>query len=471
MKIDKRLILFFALSLIILGCQPSQIHLRTYNEDNGAIFIYLQPCPEEAERLKFSIESLYAVRTDGKEIPLNLSISDIKGLEMKRQRKIASNYIPEGSYNGLSIKIKKATLMVEDGEANLIVPEEPVRIDFPFTINKRETILLSLSFRYNESIKNGITFYPYFIPYIPDRPIVNLTGYVTNTGSDSIAVFDKRSGQVTSYILTGLEPKGMAINQTERRLYVSLSGEDAIGVIDILSGEVVNRFKLNSGDRPEEIALALDGRYLLSVNSGSNTVSIIDPRSLIEVGRISVGNEPISLLIDCSGRKAYIFNKGSNTISIIDIPNRAVFTTISTPDHSPFRGEFNKKCDRLYISYERSPYLSVINTSTLSEVKRIFVGIGISSLKVDKRTDMLYVGKKFDRRVEIYDPFSLIPVDFLDVGSGVGHITIDDEEKRLIFLLPASSILKIVDIVSKKTMSEMDVGDNPYWVAVMGERR
>lgn len=469
MKVDKALTFLIGVLFIISGCQPNQVYLKKYEED-GALFVYLQPCPEESERLRFSIEAISALRSDGTEIPLNLHLLEIKGSEMKRQRRLASNYLPEGSYTGLSVKIKEALLKVEEGEANLLIPETPVKIDFPFNIPKKKAVLISLSFRYAESIRDRINFLPLFTVYIPDRPLLNLTGYVSSYGSDSVSVFDKRSGHVTSIILTGRGPKGMALNPTENKVYIALSEDDGIDVVDIPSGEVINRFRLNVGDRPEEVSLTPDGRFLLSVNNGSNTVSIIDPHSLIELERLKVGNEPNSLFIDCKGKRAYVFNKGSNTISVLDIPNRALSFTITTQDHGPLRGHFNKKCDRFYVFFERSPYMSVIDSATLVELKKIYVGMGVSALKVDIRTDMLYVGKRYERRVDIYDPFSLIPVEYLDVGGGINFITIDNDEKRLYFLLPERRILKIIDIVSKKTYAEMDVGEDPFWVSVMGEK-
>jgi len=69
----------------------------------------------------------------------------------------------------------------------------------------------------------------------------------------------------------------MALDQRTKRAYVALSGEDEVDVIDVANGEVVDRIKLSGGDRPRELALTPDGRTLLVVNTGSNTVSIIDP--------------------------------------------------------------------------------------------------------------------------------------------------------------------------------------------------
>ncbi len=65
-----------------------------------------------------------------------------------------------------------------------------------------------------------------------------------------------------------------------------------IEVIDLQSHTIINRIRMNTGDKPSEAALTPDGRTLLVVNGGSNTVSFIDPASNFETSRINVGNRP-----------------------------------------------------------------------------------------------------------------------------------------------------------------------------------
>ncbi len=454
----------------LLACQTSLSSLKPPLEEEGEVYLYIQPFPQEAERLRFTIENIYAVSGDGREIPLDLRMREVKSSETRRQRLLAHAQLPPGPYMGLSFKVKNAILKVEDGEAALLVSEIPARLDFPFSVVRKKAYVISLTFKYGESVSGGIRFNPVFSALIPSKPIVNLTGYVTNTDSNNITVFDKKLGQAVGVIATGKGPAGMALDQRLRRLYVALSGEDAIEVIDVTGGEIINRVRLNQGDRPQELALTPDGRFLLAANAGSNTVSFIDSISLFELGRVNVGNGPHSILIDPStGRRAYVFNRLSATISVLDIPNRGMVTTLST-DPGPLRGQFNRRGDRLYVIHELSSFLTVIRLSTLSAERRFQVRTGMNSIKVDARTDLVYLGRKNDLVVEVYDPSSFVSVDMVRTGGTIAHMAMDGEENHLYLVNEDTKSLMVNSLVSKRSVYEIDVGEHPYWVVVMGER-
>ena len=462
--------MFSALCIFALvGCQAATSRLRPPLEEEGEVYLYIQPYPQEAERLRFSIEGMSAVSDDGREFPLEVSLREIRPNDLRRQRLLASGKVPPGLYTGFSIKTKKAILKGEEGEAELLVPDEPVRTDFPFNVIRKRAYIILLTFKYEGSI-SGVSFIPTFSAFVPAKPIISLAGYVTNTGSNNITVFDKRLGQAVGVIATGRGPAGMALDQRLRRVYVALSGEDAVEVIDVTMGEIINRARLSQGDRPQELALTPDGRLLLVVNAGSNTVSFIDANSFFELGRVNVGNGPHSILIDPNtGRRAYVFNTLSSTISILDIPNRRIVTALST-DPSPLRGQFNRRGDRLYVIHELSNYLTVIDPSSLSTLRRFQVRIGATSIKVDNRTDLVFIGRKNDITAEVYDPLSFVPVDIIRTGGTIGYMTIDGEENNLYLVNEGKKSLMVNNLVRKKMVYEIDVGESPYWVVVMGER-
>jgi YVTN family beta-propeller protein len=457
--------LFFGL----LGCQASLTGLKPPLEEEGEVYLYIQPFPQEAERLRFTLEEAFAVSGDGKEIPFKVSLAELKATDLRRQRLLAHGRLQPGLYIGLSFKVKKAILKVEEGEASLLLPERPVRIDFPFTVDRKRAQVISLTFRYEESIIGGVSFSPSFSVVTPAKPISSLAGYVTNKASHNITVFDKKLRQVVGVIATGAEPAGMALDQRLKKVYVALSDEDAIEVIDVVSQEVTDRIRLESGDRPQELALTPDGRSLLVINNGSNSVSFIDPISLFELTRINVGNGPNSILIDSRGRRAFVFNTLSSTITVLDIPLKAVVTTLST-DPGPLRGQFNRRGDRLYVIHEFSSFLTVIDPTSLSVIRRFPVRMGMNAIKVDPIADWVYLGRKNEVVVEVYDPFSFVSVDVIRTGGTIAYMAIDGEENNLYLVNPDLKRLMASNLVSKKIIYEIDVGEDPYWVVLMGER-
>lgn len=457
------------LLFFLSGCQASLTGLRPPLEEEGEVYLYIQPFPQEAERLRFTLEEVSAVSGDGKEIPFTVSLTELKAPDLRRQRLLAHGRLEPGPYVGLSFKVKKAILKVEEGEASLLLPERSVRIDFPFTVNRKRAQVISLIFRYEGSVIGGFSFSPSFSVVTPAKPISSVVGYVTNRASHNITVFDKKLRQVVGVIATGAGPAGMALDQRLKKVYVALSGEDAIEVVDVIAQEIINRIRLETGDRPQDLALTPDGRFLLVVNNGSNTVSFVDSISLFELTRINVGNGPNSILIDSRGKRAFVFNTLSSTITVLDIPSKAVITILSI-DPGPLRGQFNRRGDRLYVIHEFSSFLTVIDPTSLSVIRRFPVRMGMSSIKVDTMTDLVYLGRKNDVVVGIYDPLAFVSVDVVRTGGTIPYMAIDGEENNLYLVNPELKRLMVSNLVSKRIIYEIDVGEEPYWVALMGER-
>lgn len=348
----RKWILAFLLPLFLSGCAGKAVR-GTPPAGERTAFVYVQPFPRGAERLAFSLERVSAVREDGAEFPFSLSLQEISGDRMTRERLLASADLPPGRYLSLSIKVKKASLDTGKGKADLRVPEEPAKIPFPFTVARDAGVVLSLEYDHVGSLREEFSFSPAFSCSVPAKLNPAVVGLVTTPRANRITVFDKVSGRVAGVVLGGRGPSGIVLDRRLTKAYVALSGEDSIGAVDLLSYRFTDKSRLRGGDDPREIALSADGTSLLVANAGSNTVSIVDPRSLQEKGRILVGSSPRSVLADPGGGRAYVFNTLSDTISVIDIPAKTVSATVST-DPRPLRGQLNRRGDLLYVIHESS---------------------------------------------------------------------------------------------------------------------
>ena len=94
----------------------------------------------------------------------------------------------------------------------------------------------------------------------------------------------------------------------------------------------------------------------------------------------------------------------------------------------------------------------------------------MNSIKVDPRTDFVYLGRKNDIVVEAYEPNSFVPVDIVKTGGTIAYLVVDGEENNLYLVNADMKSLLVSSLVSKRTVYEIDVGDEPYWVTVMGEK-
>lgn len=458
--------------LPLLGCQATASRLRGLGplENDGEVYLYLEPYPRGSERLAFALESAAAVASDGTAVPLELSLAEVSATSASWQRLLARGRLAPGPYRGFLLKVKRATLDTEGTVSDLLVPAEPVRVDASFAVVRRKAALLRVWFRPAESVSKGFAFTPAFSAGIGESPLGDLVGYCSNTAWDNLTVFDKRARRVVGVLPTGRGPAGLAIDPLRRRAYVALSGDDQVAILDVQSGEEIARIQLRPGDGPQELGLTPDGKLLVVVNTRSGTAAFLDPQATMELSRVRTGDEPGSLLIDRSGRRAYVLNRRSASLTVLDLANRAVVSTAGT-DPEPLRARLDRAGTRLYLLAAGSSYLTVFSLPGLSVSKRVLVGLGASALEVDPRTDFVYVGGRDDDQLRVFEPASLLPMRRFELPGPAALTAIDDANDALFSVVPSRRLVAANDLVSGRSLGTMEVGEDPYQVSLVGERR
>ena len=301
-------------------------------------------------------------------------------------------------------------------------------------------------------------------------PLVELLGFATDTGSDSVTVFDKHTWQVVAVLPTGRDPRGIALDRLQSRLFVALGGADEVASYDLVTGDEIGRARLQPGDAPQEVALSVDGRVLVTTNSGSNSASFVDPSGLVELGRARTGIRPTALLMDRQGRRAYAFNQGSNSITALDVAGRAAVATI-TADGTPARGSFNRAGDRMYVVSPTSSYMTVFSVPGYAQVNRVFVGFNAEAVLVDPRTEYVYVSSGDTGELQVFAPLTPLPVARIELPGAASWLAIDGTYEALLCVVPSRKGLAAVELNSRKVLPLVDLGDMPYAAAVVGERR
>lgn len=458
-----------ALLLFCSGCaQTRQVAKPLLASSEGELYLYCEPLSQDADTLRFTVADVTAIRDDGLTVPLTLVFKEFAPTELRRQRFFAHGIVPAGRYTGLAFTVTQAEHLGESGAMRLLVQDKPSEVKIAVTVRDNKAAVITLDLNYRESLK-GVDFSPAFTGTIPPRPLPELTGYVTNRGDNSITVFDRRSARIGGVIETGLRPAGIALDQINLRAYVALSGQDALDVFDVKENGFIDRIRLNPGDEPGFVALSADGKTAVTANTGSNSASIVDIQALAEVAHLPTGIGPEFLLMDRTGRRAFVFNRLSNSITVIDLVTRQIAATIPT-ESAPIYGQFNRKGDRLYVAHGMTPNILEISLDTLAVTRRINAGFGVSAMKVNPATDLLYVATKFGGIIDIYDPFSLMPGNFLNDAGGVNYLTIDGEENNLLVLHPRDRLIRLINLVSKKERGVVDTGADPYCMTIFGER-
>jgi len=62
-----------------------------------------------------------------------------------------------------------------------------------------------------------------------------------------------------------------------------------------------------------------------------------------------------------------------------------------------------------------------------------------------------------------------VPVDFVETGAGIVNLATDSEYNTLYAVGHATNRVLVHDRIRKRRVAELDVGDEPVWLSVMGE--
>ncbi|MDA8138765.1 MAG: YncE family protein [Desulfobacteraceae bacterium] len=467
-----RTILILFLFFFLGGCPPQNRtpEYRTVSAEDGQLLLYLQPLPQEAQNLRLTISSISVRYSNGKEITAQLQSPEIRSVDRQPiQTQLASAILPPGSCTGLALQLKEAFARAEEGEIALSVPEKAILIDLPFDVARGKITTLFLSLQPSELKGNRPRLDTLFTLAPAHRPILNLTGYISNADVNTISIFNKKSLRIVDTLTTSPGPIGVVLDRIRNRAYVAAERANMVEAIDLIKSEVVDRLRLRLNDHPIDLALSPDGRLLIAVNSDSNSISVIDALAMVETNRINVGEGPRSAVIAPTGARAFVMNTRSSTISVIDLTQMSAALTIGV-EGAPLRAAFNPDGSKMFVIRRDSASLAVIDLARLAATSDIFVGMGARCITADPSSGLLYIGFARSKEIAVVDRFASTFIDLIEADGHTAYISIDQEEKALFALQPDRKQLVRIDLVSKKINAVMDLADGANTIAVMGER-
>ena len=150
--------------------------------------------------------------------------------------------------------------------------------------------------------------------------------YVTNTGSNTVSVYDVVNVRLDREIAVGHNPVAVEPSLTRNEVYVvnqGMPGEfGSVSVIDAETNRVAATIPVRRA--PTAIALGPKGDLAYVANSGSDNLSIVDLNKRREIGLIPVGQEPVALRLAPDGNSIVVANRRGGSISILSPATRTV---------------------------------------------------------------------------------------------------------------------------------------------------
>ncbi len=447
------------------GCAAPGVRVRPAGPEPGAappgVIAVLEDLSPPSARARFETSRAAAIREDGTALELRV-VPPRRGDEgLGAEALWLEGPLPAGRYAGFEIAFRAAATEDPDRPVPLEVPSDPVRIDAPFAVVAGACTVVALSLRSVLDPGEPGRFAPVLEGFPRSRPTTGLLGVASVAGWNGVALFDKRTGDLAAVLPVGRGPAGFAIDPERLRAYVAVSGDDAVAVLDLLEGRVRERVVLRAGDSPRDAALTPNGRTLVVANAGSDTVSFVDPLAAIEIERVPVQGRPASLLMDRDGRRVFVLAERSSVVTVLSVPARTPLGSIAV-ETGPIRARLlGRAGERVLVAHAESPYLTVIDATSLEVERRVYVGPGASALAVDPRSGRVFVARKRTGRIEVFDPTSFLPVEEIPVGGEIAWLAVESEGNGLGMILRDPAEARIVGLVGGKTAVRTPLGAAP----------
>ncbi|MDD3149540.1 MAG: YncE family protein [Candidatus Gastranaerophilales bacterium] len=208
-------------------------------------------------------------------------------------------------------------------------------------------------------------------------------------------------------------PKGFE-DFANAKFYVANFDTNSIFILDPFVGRPYKSLQLSS--IPAGMAITRDNRYILVPEIATNKVSVIDIVSNSIIKEIEVGQIPSGIITSLYANKAFVSDKNSSTISIIDLLKMKKVDTIKT-DGKPVK--LTLSSDGMYLFY------------------------------IDAITNDIY-------RINIAEPFGC---ELITQEKNVSKIL--NVDNNLFILNRISKNLRVFDLVQKKDIKEIEVGQKP----------
>jgi YVTN family beta-propeller protein len=176
------------------------------------------------------------------------------------------------------------------------------------------------------------------------------------------------------------------VDSAAARCYVS--HQSHVVVLDIVQDKVIGDIANTPGVHGVAMAYGLNKGYIS--NGGDNSVTVFDPGTLKETGRIKVGDRPDAILFDPVTKRVFTFNGASSDTTIIDTATDKVVGTIALGGKPEFAVSDEK--GNVYVNIEDTSEIAVIDAQKLTVTKRWLLAPAESpsGLAIDRKNQRLF---------------------------------------------------------------------------------
>jgi YVTN family beta-propeller protein len=294
----------------------------------------------------------------------------------------------------------------------------------------------------------------------------SLRGWVAEGTPDRPNLIDasapaSRAWNVWSAISSTALP--MSVAGLPERVYVPNEASNTISVIDAKSLKVIRT--LSTGQIPEHLTPDWDLSRLYVSNYASPFLTVVDPRTVATASPIPAAS-PYNLYFSPDGSKAIVMAEDVNRIDFYDRRTWRLLKQLPIKWAGIDHADFSAGGRYLLASTEYAGHVLKVDVVTMSIVGDLYVGGLPIDVKLSPDGSVFFVANQGRSGVSVIDPFLMKEVGFIPTGNGAHGMAISRDTRSLYVSNRLVGTISVIDFASRKVTATWHVGGSPDMLQV-----
>ena len=254
----------------------------------------------------------------------------------------------------------------------------------------------------------------------------------------------------------------IVINPVTHKAYAVDESTDSLLVID--EGTGYTR-RVAVGKAPIAVAALPELNRVYVVNTGSNSISVIDGAQDRVITTIKGGSHPYTLAANKSTNTVYVTYTYDRILTVIDgATNASSSLTTGSADAI----QIDERTNTLFLSTYEDPFLRIVDAAS-GAIRKVRVGGHIWGLAFDAANAKLYLAHTMTADVTSIDEKTLKTAT-IPVGQNPCALAFSPSVHRLYAVNYADRTLSVIDTADAKVIHVIPIGDHPQAIAIDAKR-
>jgi YVTN family beta-propeller protein len=231
----------------------------------------------------------------------------------------------------------------------------------------------------------------------------------------------------------------------------------------------IHRPLYNGHIDPHGVIASPDGELVLVTARGSSSLIMIDAKALEVLSYVTTsGREPHACMFTPDGRQAWITVRGSDHIDVFDRGSKKIVAQVATGE-GPGMVHFEPSGRYAFVSFQKRNVVSVIDTYNYSVIKEISVPGKFSPFLMVSTSEkpFFWVIHKDVNKISVIDPRTFEVVGTVDVGNKPNHVAfiVKNGIEYAYITIAKDNRIDIIEMKDKpRFMRSVAVGQEPHGI-------